>query len=142
MYFFDKDFLRQQLNTGLPLKIFHAGEWYEVADMSDLNDDVEGIGYNQFGQEHYFKYMEVEQIKTGNKLLTSDQLQSRYGQEPEEKPEGKPKDEEEPPLDGGGEEELPAEDEEPPKDLEKAHYSPYDIGRKLMHELQRKRNWK
>lgn len=106
MYYFDNEFLQQYLDTGTKLKVYVDSEWYDIPEKSDVSDKVDGIGYNQYGQEHYFDYRDVEQIKAGNKVFTLDMLQSMQGGKPagtgEKKKKGSPKEggEEQPELGG------------------------------------------
>lgn len=133
MYYFDNITLQQYLDTKSKLYVYVDREWYQIADISDLQDEVDGIGYDVHGQEHRFDYRAVEQIKVGNKIFTLDQLNAQFGNkspDKQEKPKSEPSSEEEPAI-----------DEEPPeKEPQKAHYDPYLIGSMILKEWQRSKN--
>ena len=137
MYFFDKGLLAQyldQCSPRMPLKVYSNNEWYSIPSLSDLEDDITGIGYDVYGGDHRFDYRNIEQIKVGNRPpLDLEGLQAmKTGQKPtEEKPEKKDSEEEPMP------DEEPT-DEKPEKEPDLSWYSPaYDIGRKIIHEAKR-----
>jgi hypothetical protein len=136
MYYFDNKLLRQYIDQRKTLKVFVDSNWYDVADKSDLNDELDGISYDVYGQEHRFDYRDVTMIKVGEKTYTLEMLQAFMTQKPaEEKPEKK--------AAASDEEPAPPEEEEPPakeKEPELSHFSPvYDIGKILVKEAGRKR---
>jgi len=135
MKYFDNKFLKQYLDSGQELKVYVDSDWYSISDMSDLNDPVDGIGYDEYGKSHYFSYRNIEQIKIGNVTYTIDMLQGEP--EPESKGKGSEKSEEEPAMP----EEEPEKEEKPTgKGPDLSWYSPvYDIGKMLIKESKRKR---
>ena len=137
MYYFDKTTLQQYLDLKRDLQVYVDRDWYSISDMSDLQDNIDGIGYDDNGQSHYFDYRDVEQIKSGNTVFTLDQLNAQFGNpQQEEKPEKTAPDEEDVSLD-----EPTDEKEKPEKEPDLSHYSPHDVGHRLMLELRRQR-WK
>ncbi len=108
MYYFDNEFLQQYLDTGTKLKVYVDSEWYDIPEKSDVSDKVDGIGYTQYGQPHYFDYRDVEQIKAGNKVFTLDMLQSMQGGKPADAGDKKKKGSSE---EGGEEQPEPGGDE-------------------------------
>jgi hypothetical protein len=165
-YYFDRTFLLKYINQKVKTKVFVDGRFLDVADASDLEDELHGVGYDNNGNPKFFDYRSIEQIKAGSNLLTLDQLQQVQNQqqqskgepegeeEPEESetPEEEPSDvgEEEPaPTAGespeGSDEEEPESPEEEPKtptggkQPQKAHYDPYSIGRMIINESMKKK---
>lgn len=152
-YYFDRDFLLQYINQKVKTKVFVDGRFIDIADASDLEDELHGIGYDNRGNPKFFDYRSVEQVKAGNKLVTLDQLQKMQSQPTPEEPEEEPEETEpeETPEDMGGEEPIPPEGEESPtpeeepeeeptgKQPQKAHYDPYMIGRKIIQESKKPR---
>lgn len=135
MYYFDSKFLSQYIDQKIKLQVFVDGEWFTIADQSDLTDPVSGNAYTEFGQVHRFDYRNIQQIKAGENVLSLDQLQAIKS--------GKPgTDEKEPAANadsGGEEEEIPEEEPSKEKEPDLSWYSPiYNVGRDLLRE--RKRN--
>lgn len=151
-YYFDRNYLLQYINQKVKTKVFVDGRFLDIADSSDLEDELHGVGYDNSGNPKFFDYRSVEQVKAGSNLITLDQLQQQKTQpdqpsteeEPTEEPEGEEPTEEEP--DDSGSEEPPKGEEEPPADEEpgeeeppakgplKAHYDPYTIGSRILQE--------
>lgn len=91
MYFFDSKFLNQYLQQGIDLKVYVDGDYFTVADASDLESATYGVGYDTNGKPHIFDYRSVEQVKTGNNIFTLDQLQTTVsGEAPPEGGESDP----------------------------------------------------
>lgn len=159
-YYFDRNYLLQYINQKVKTKVFVDGRFLDVADSSDLEDELHGVGYDNSGNPKFFDYRSIEQVKAGSNLITLDQLQQKKQQatapsepekeEPAEEPEGEePLTDEEP---GDAESEPPSEEEpteepegeEPPpagkpgKGSLKAHYDPFQIGRNLINESMKK----
>lgn len=109
MYYFDSKFLQQYIDQKIDLKVFTNGKWYSITSLNDLSDDINGIGYDEYGSDFRFDYRQIEKIQVGSNILTLDQLQTQMtGKEPEkEKP--KPKE----------------------KEPEVSHYNPFIIGRSI-----------
>lgn len=133
MKYFDNKFLKQYLDSGQELNVYVDSDWYDISDMSDLSDPVDGIGYDEYGKAHYFSYRNIEQIRCGNVTYTLEMLQG----EPEPESKGKP-------TDDSGDEELPEKEPEektpPQKSPDLSWYSPmYDIGKMLIKESKRKK---
>lgn len=143
MYFFDSEFLGQYLDQGIAVKVFVDGEYYDVADRSDVDNDSFGIGYTLVGKPHTFDYRSIEQIKVGSQLVTRDQLGDKItGKEPES-PDGEA-------PDAGGDEfgddpgggapptapsgaPSPEDEEEPPQE----GYSPRDFVERMLTEAKK-----
>jgi hypothetical protein len=160
-YYFDRNYLLQYINQKVKTKVFVDGRFLDVADASDLEDELHGVGYDNSGNPKFFDYRSVEQVKAGSNLITLDQLQQLQTQKttPEQEPEGEepeppeggeeeppseePEDmggEEEPEPPEGEEEEEPAAGKKPPKEPIKAHYDPFMIGRNIINESMKKKN--
>jgi len=75
MYYFDNEYLRDYLDLGSELKVYTNGQWYTVADASDIADPNYGIAYDIHGKSIRFNYKELEQIEASGKQMTIDQLQ-------------------------------------------------------------------
>lgn len=139
MYYFDNKTLQQYIDQGVDLKVSVGNDWFTVADLSDLQDPVEGIGYDHWGSSHYFDYRDIVQIKNGNRLFTLDQLNAQMsGQTPEnkDKKDTKPKEPKE--------DDFPEEESDQPTSKEKnpdlSWFSPmYQIGRDLLKEAKRRK---
>lgn len=121
MVYFDAAYLQQYLTQDKPIKVYVNGEYYDIADSSDLESKAFGIGYDNNGKPITFSYTDIQQIKSGEHILTIDQLQQKTGQVPtndteEENPDagGAPDAGGEPPMDIP--EEPPADDEESPNE--------------------------
>lgn len=142
--FFDNGTLKQYLDTKAKLKVFVDGQWVTIADPSDVEDSLNGVGQDNEGNAIIFDYRDIEQIKAGNKQMTLDQLQQQA--QPATDPAKKPAPKEEPPAEPEGEEappeepmpeeepEAPEEEEPPVKGPQKASYDPYMVGRNILRE--------
>jgi hypothetical protein len=102
MYYFDNEFLKQYLEQGLKLKVFVDGNYYSIADESDLEDELYGIGYDLNGKPHRFDYRNIELIDTGRFKIQVDDLEKLFGdtdseEQPEETPEEQPEEKPEEP---------------------------------------------
>ena len=117
MIYFDAKLLRQYLDQKQKLMVYDDTNWYEVATMSDLSDDITGIAYTNIGQPKYIDYTNISKIKVGNRVYTLDQLQQRYDPT-NAKPDAEPKESE--------------------PELNQDWFSPiYDIGKRLLKEKKR-----
>lgn len=139
MYYFDQKLLQQYIDAGAKLKIYEDQDWYDITSVKDLSDEKSGVAYNEFGQAHYFDYVDIQKIKVGNNTYTLDQLQqhmtgkSGEGEEPK-KSEPSSDTEEKP------ESEEPT-DENPEKEPDLSWFSPkYEIGQKLLREFRYKKH--
>lgn len=143
-YYFDREYLSQYIDQRVKLKVYVDGRFLSIADASDLEDDLHGVGYDNAGNAKFFDYRSINKIKAGSELLTLDQLQQQQSapEEPEA-PEGEPKpsSEEEPeaPEEPAEEEPEAPEEESKPKTPQKANYDMYDIGKNLIRESRRNR---
>jgi hypothetical protein len=149
-YYFDRDYLLQYLNQKSAIKVFVDGRYLNIADTSDLEDDLHGIGYDTAGNPKFFDYRSITQIKVGSNLVTMDQLQQKQSaaptddsaddvedtaSEPETDDMGSDASSAEEPEPEGGT--SPSEEEPEPKEkptVQKAHYDPYMIGRMIVAE--------
>lgn len=131
MVYFDQNYLKQYLSQGKPLKVYVNGEYYDIADATDLESSAYGLGYNNNGKPTTFAYTDIQQIKSGEHILTLDQLQQKTGQGGGEEADAEPAPDAgggddmsmpEPPTGGGEEppmdmpEEEPEEEPEPPQE--------------------------
>lgn len=65
MRYFDNHYLAQYLQQGRELMVFVDSEYLEVSDLSDLEDPVEGVGYDSSGRMNKFNYKDIEVVKSG-----------------------------------------------------------------------------
>lgn len=136
MYYFDNNFLKQYVDQGVQPKVFVNQEWYQIADMSDLEDNIDGIGYDVYGGDHRFSYRDIQQIKVGEQRIDLEMLQKLKQGKPPEK-EDKPSKNEEPPEEEPETEEPT--DEKPKKEPDLSWFSPhYEIGKNILKEVRRK----
>ncbi len=75
MYYFDNEYLTDYLDLGSELKVYTNGQWYTVADSTDLADPAHGTAYDIHGKSIQFDYKALEQIEADGKQMTIDQLQ-------------------------------------------------------------------
>ena len=154
MYYFDNKYLQQYVDAGSKLsgsnlKVYVNQEWYNITSLSDLQDPIDGIGYDEYGGDHRFDYKSIESIQIGGRITTLDQLQTQMTGKPDDSSKEEPK-----PADAGDEPDMgsDAPEEEPEEEPSKGSppkgkkgpdlswFSPaYDIGRQLMQEHKRKR---
>jgi len=152
--YFDNKELLKYLDTKAKLKVFVDGEWVNITDKNDLEDNTVGVGYDNSGAAVMFDYRDVEQVKAGSRQMTKDQLQTKANSSADQKkPSKNPAADEAPPEDEGGEEPEASEEPEPmeePEPIEepeepegggpspqRSSYDPYMIGRNIIRESNR-----
>lgn len=157
-YYFDAKYLKKYIDQKMNPKVFVNGRFVTISDLSDLESEVTGVGYDEYGNPKLFQYRDIEKIKVGKETIDIDQLQTLAQQGPAEPASGEeetPEDQEAPeggegPTGGGGgpigggdtgqPEDLEAEpgpeggEEEVPEEPELAHYNPYQLGKELIRE--------
>ena len=138
MYYFDNKFLAGYIDQQSDLSVYVNDDWYQIADMKDISDPIEGVGYNEYGEGFTVDYKNIDQIKVGNRYFTLDQLQAQYtGKDQEDDSKKKSP---EPKNDEPKDEPIPEEEPKEPE-LDLSSYSPvYDIGRNLINEYFKERN--
>ena len=151
MYYFDNEYLKQYIDTGMKLKVYVDQDWLAITNMKDLKNSNKGTGYDEYGKASYFDYRNIQAIKAGTNVIDLEMLQKTMASEDEpepnsqEEPEQKPEPKEEPmspdreptPLEEPEEEpeeEAPQGKGKPTKQPQKTHYDPYMVGRMLLNE--------
>jgi len=77
MIYFDPDYLSQYLSMDVKLKVYVDGKYLSIADMSDIEDSTEGVGYRVDGSPATFDYRSIEHIKVGDTILTRDAFEKK-----------------------------------------------------------------
>lgn len=76
MYYFNNEYLKQYLSTGMKLKVFIQGSFYDIADESDVADTQVFSAYDENGKPSAFNYKDIESVKIGsNTTFSLDDLQ-------------------------------------------------------------------
>lgn len=119
MRYFDNHYLAQYLQQNRDLMVFVDSQYLTISDLSDLEDPVEGIGYDSQGRMNRFNYKNIEVVKSGpyyvdlkgltNQLDNYEDPQAASSAEPESPDKGGKKGSKEP-----SKEEPPADDAEDP----------------------------
>lgn len=143
MYYFDNKFLQQYLDTGAQLQIYYQSEWYNIADLSDLDDAKKAVGYDEYGESKYIPYVGIELIQVNGSIITIEQLQSMMTGKPKEDGDNSKSSQDAPEEEPDMEE--PPEPEEEPKPKKKgpdlSWYSPhYNLGREILREAKKRKN--
>ena len=82
MVYFDNKYLAQWLEQEVPLQVYINHQYYDIADMSDLENPIVGYGYDYNGQPYTINYRLIQQIKIGANIIDLEALQGeRAGEE-------------------------------------------------------------
>lgn len=72
MLYFDKNYIKQYLKTGLKLKVYVNGRYLTVTGPEDLKKDGEGVDSD--GEVKKFNYKNIDHVKIGSRVFTIDDL--------------------------------------------------------------------
>lgn len=122
MRYFDNQYLAQYLEQGRDLMVFVDSEYLAIADLSDLDDPIQGVGYDSSGRPHKFNYKDIEVIKSGPYYVDQQTLTQQLDnyEQPDKTPQPP-----EPKSGGKGKSgpDKPPTDEEPPPGLDESRFA-------------------
>lgn len=83
MFYFDKKYLKQYMESGLKLKVYVSSRYLTITDPSDLSKS-DGEGMDGDGEMKKFNYKDIDHVKIGSRIFTMDDLNGNDSKMPDE----------------------------------------------------------